>query len=210
MKRFALSMGIALLFAAAVSAQEYHHMTFDFGTGFTTPVNVSADHLDTGWNIQGGVGANFNPWIGAKVQVGYDSMGINRRTLFNIGFPGGNVHVFSATLDPIIHFNPHSPVGFYAIGGTGLYRRTQEFTAPTITTVTGFDPFFGLFYPVGIPTNQVLASYTVNKIGINAGGGFEFGPRRRGKIFAEARWTRIFLTSNIHTDYVPVTFGFRW
>jgi len=55
------------------------------------------------------------------------------------------------------------------------------------------------------------SSYAVNKLGINAGGGFEFGPgHRRGRIFAEARWTRVFLASSVHADYIPVSFGFRW
>jgi hypothetical protein len=29
-----------------------------------------------------------------------------------------------------------------------------------------------------------------------------------GKFFAEAKYNRIF--ANYHSDYVPVTFGFRW
>jgi hypothetical protein len=28
--------------------------------------------------------------------------------------------------------------------------------------------------------------------------------------YAEARYNRICMNNNLHTDYVPVTFGFRW
>jgi hypothetical protein len=191
MKHLALSLGAALLFAGAAMAQEHPHFMFDLGTGFTAPSDVSADNLNIGWNVQGGVGASVNPWLGAKIQLQYDSMGLNRSTLFDLGFRRGNVNVFSTTFDPIIHLAPHSPIGVYVIGGTGLYHYMNDLSGPGI---------FGYFNP----------SYSVNKLGVNAGGGFEFGPRTRGKIFAEARWTRVFLASGVHADYIPVSFGFRW
>jgi hypothetical protein len=28
--------------------------------------------------------------------------------------------------------------------------------------------------------------------------------------FAEARYHRIFMGNDLHTDYLPVSFGFRW
>jgi hypothetical protein len=57
--------------------------------------------------------------------------------------------------------------------------------------------------------NQILASYSVNKPGMNIGAGAAGGTKWHGKVFAEARWDRIFM-SNFHVDYIPVTFGFRW
>jgi hypothetical protein len=38
--------------------------------------------------------------------------------------------------------------------------------------------------------------------------GVAFGHKWGGRFFAEARYDRIF-TGNYHTDYLPVTFGFR-
>jgi hypothetical protein len=128
--------------------------------------------------------------------------------LNNIGVPGGGLHVFSATLDPIVHLNPKGHVDVYLTGGGGLYHRYQEFTQPNVAVTTGFDPFFG-FYPVAVPVNQVLASYSVNKPGIDGGAGIAIGTKWHGKIFAEAKYNRIFM-GNYYTDYVPVTFGFRW
>ena len=161
----------SLFVIGSASAAEYERLILDFGAGFTAPVNVSANHLDMGWNVQGGIGYNFNPTVGLKLQVDYNSMGIKSGILNNIGVPGGNVNIFSATADPIVHLTPHSRFDVYAIGGGGLYHRTQEFTSPTVQTFTGFDPFYGFFYPVGAPATAVLASYTVNKPGINAGMG---------------------------------------
>jgi hypothetical protein len=75
--------------------------------------------------------------------------------------------------------------------------------------VTGFDPFFG-FYQFGVPANQVVASYTVNKPGVNGGMGVSFGSKWHVKFYGEARYHRMFLGNDRHTDLLPVTFGIRW
>jgi len=121
---------------------------------------------------------------------------------------GGSLNVFSATLNPIVHVAPHGPVDVYFTGGGGLYRQNRDFTQPGITRGVGFDPFFG-FYPYAAPVDVVVSSYSVVKPGIDAGMGVAFGSKWGGKFFGEARYNRIFL-GNRHTDYVPVTFGFRW
>jgi hypothetical protein len=200
-------LGASLL--TPLRAQEYHRLIVDFGGGFTQPVGRTGTYLDDGWNIRGGAGINFSQYVGAIVQLDYNSMGINANTLSNVGFPGGDVHVFSATLNPIVHLTPRSHFDVYLIGGGGMYRRTQEFTQSGVAAVTGFNPFFG-FYQFGVPTTEVLASYTVVKPGVNGGMGIALGSKWGGKFFAEARYNRIFMGQNAHTDYVPVTFGFRW
>ena len=204
-------VGISVFFAAAMNAQqENQRFSFDFGGGFTQPVGNTGRHLDEGWNIEGGVGYNFSQYVGAMIDVGYNSFGINSATLNNLGFPGGDLHVFSATLDPIIHLTPHHHVDVYVTGGGGLFHRYQEFTQPTISTVTFFDPFFGGFYPVAVPTNQILSSYSVNKPGVDIGAGIAIGTKWHGKFFAEARYDRIFMGNDRHTDFLPISFGFRW
>jgi hypothetical protein len=202
-----VSLGAVLL--VPLQAQENNRLILDFGAGFTEPVGATGRSLDPGWNIRGGVGVNFSPLVGAIVQLDYDSLGINSSTLSNIGFPGGDVHVFSATLDPIVHLTPHKRYDVYLIGGGGMYRRTQEFTQPGVATGLGYNPFFG-FYNFGIPTTDVLASYTVVKPGVNGGMGIGLGSKWGGKFYAEARYHRIFMGNGYHTDYVPVSFGFRW
>jgi len=126
-------------------------------------------------------------------------------------YKGGQSLGASATIDPIVHFNPKGRVDFYVFGGAGLFHRYQEFTAPTVSVLTGFDPFFG-FTPIAVPANQVLSSYSVNKPGMDIGAGIAFGSKWHGKFFAEAKYMRIFESSNRRSDteYLPVTFGFRW
>jgi hypothetical protein len=191
----------------AVSAQETPHFAFNVGTGFTTAVGNTGRYVDEGWNIGAGAGFNFSPYVGALIDVDYNRMGINSATLSRFGAPGGGVHIFSATLDPIVHVAPKSHVDVYLTGGGGMYRREQDFTAPSVAVVGSYG-FFG-YYPVAVPTTVILSSYSVVKPGIDAGMGFAFGSKWHGKFFAEAKYNRIFM-GQYHTDYVPVTFGFRW
>jgi hypothetical protein len=208
MKRFALSSCVALLALASANGQETSRFTADFGGGFTSPVGTTGRYLDSGWNIRGGVGYKFSSAFGAMANFGFDSLGINSTTLSNVGVPGGDVHIFHATIDPVLHLTPKRHVDIYVTGGGGLFHRYQEFTAPTVVNTTAFIPFFG-FYPVAVGATQVLSSYSVNKPGYDVGAGVAFGAFGHGRFFAEARYDHMFL-NNGHTDFIPVTFGFRW
>jgi hypothetical protein len=209
MKKLAFGSCLVWLIGSTLSAQEYSHFAFSAGAGFTNPVMPTGSNLDLGWNVRGGAGYNFDPYVGLLVNVGYDNMGINSTTLANIGVPGGRTSVLAATLDPIVHLTPKKHFDLYVTGGGGIFHRYQEFTQPSVAVSSGFNPFFG-FYQVGVPSNQILASYSVNKPGIDAGLGIAFGSKWHGKFFAEARYTRIFMGRFGDTEYVPVTFGFRW
>lgn len=209
MKRLTLISSLSLLAVGFASAQEISRFSFVIDGGFTQPVGNTGRHLDDGWNVGTGAGVNFNKYVGAMVDVNYNSFGINSATLANIGVPGGDVHVFAATLDPIVHLTPRSHFDLYVTGGGGIYHRYQQFTAPTVASTFGFDPFFG-FFPAVVPATQILSSYSVNKPGVDFGAGIALGSKWHGKFFAEARYNRIFMGNNLHTDYIPVSFGFRW
>jgi Outer membrane protein beta-barrel domain len=208
MKRVALVCGIAVSLMGFASAQENPGFAFNVGAGFTTPLGNTGRNLDDGWNVRAGAGYNFSPYFGALIDLSYNNMGINSATLDNLGYGGGKLTVFSATFDPIVHLNPHGHVDVYVTGGGGIYHQYQDFTNPAVIVGNGYNPFFG-FYPYALAGNVVVASYTVNKPGIDAGIGIEMGSKWHGKFFAEARYNRIF-TGAYHTDYLPVTFGFRW
>jgi hypothetical protein len=211
--RFAMvticAVGLAVLPAAAQETQN-SFFTAAVGAGFTTPVYHTGTALDTGWNINAQGGMNlFDAHLSLVGEFMFTSMGINSATLNALNFPGGTTSIWAITADPVIRFHPHGKVDFYLIGGPGIYHRNVEFTRPTIATYTGFDPFFGVFYPIAVPANQVLASYSTNKLGVNGGGGFNFHVGQgHAKFFAEARYHEMFTPRP--TAFLPVTFGFRW
>jgi len=199
--------GLILGVSGILCAQETPRFAFSAGAGFTTPVGRTSNIVDTGWNIKAGAGVNFNHYVGLMVDLGYDQMGISSPILNNLSFGGGSLSVFSATLNPVVHLVPRSKVDVYVTGGGGVYRQNREFTQPGVSQGLGFDPFFG-FYPYAAPVDVVVSSYSVVKPGVDAGMGIAFGSKWGGKFFAEARYHRIFLR-NRHTDFIPVTFGFR-
>jgi hypothetical protein len=208
LRRLLLACGGTILLFQPASAQENQKVTFDIQGGFTQNVGNTAKRVDLGWNVGAGAGYNFNKHLSALVRFDFMANDINGTTLNNLGFPGGDVHVWTLSLDPVFHVTNKGPADFYVTGGGGLYHYRQEFTAPTIATVVGFDPFFG-FFRTGIPATQVLQSYEVYRPGFDVGAGVAFGKKFHGKFFAEARWRRV-LFENGHYDMIPVSFGFRF
>ena len=209
--RSTLCLLAALSFAGTAGAQNTSKFAFNVGGGFTEPVVHADGRANTGFNITAGAGINFAPQFGISAEFGYNRLNLSNSVLSAVGVPGGNAHIYSVTLEPTVHLNAHGRFGAYLIGGGGFYRRTIDFTAPTVDTVTLFDPFFGVVYPAAIPATQVLASFTQNKGGLNIGGGLEFRVKgdSNAKIYAEARYHYIF-TTPVRTTILPVTFGFRW
>jgi opacity protein-like surface antigen len=207
MKIFTFASCLGLLFiVGTLSAQEVSRFTFDLGAGFTSPVGNTSNYLDEAWNLQGGVGYNFTSHIGAMLQLDYNSFGMSSVALNNAGYPGGDIHVFSATIDPIYHLNPKGRLDPYFIGGGGVYHWDEQLSAPAAGTA--ISPFNGGSFPLIEPSSG--EQYSVNKPGFNAGAGVAFALHGHGKIFAEARYVHVFLNSNERADYVPATFGYRW
>jgi opacity protein-like surface antigen len=192
-------------------AQNTNKLTYYFGVGLTQPAQYTSNRLDTGFHFAGGGGYNFSSRIGILGEFGYYQLGVSSTELNALGVPNGSMRVYSLTANPIVHLNPKGRFDAYAIGGGGFYRRTVEFTEPSIATVRAFDPFLGVFFPMGISVNSVVGSFTQNKGGLNIGGGMTV--RLRGdsgtKVFVETRYHHAFTTPK-GTNVIPVTFGLRW
>lgn len=200
--------GLLSVCSSTIWAQEFSRFSYGIGAGFTTPAGEAGRVADMGWNIRGSGGYNFTRRFAVDFNVGYDSMGVNSATLSNIGTTGGELSVFSFTLDPKVHLTPRSKVDLYVFGGGGYFRQEEEFSQPSTNTNPGYYPVLG--YYQGFSSGGGVGNYSVNKAGIDAGLGVGIKSLGSGKIFAEARYDRIFLTNGYHSDFIPVTFGYRW
>src|SRR4051812_795650 len=107
MKKLVPRVCVGLFLAFTLSAQEVPRFNFNLGAGFTSAVGGTSRRLDTGWNVDAGAGYNFNSVLGAALQYNFNDFGINSSTLTNIGVPDGSVRIWSLTLNPIVHLNPH-------------------------------------------------------------------------------------------------------
>lgn len=202
---------VAVCFVTAVAqAQEVRHWTINVGGGVTPVVGESNHRLDTGWNVKGGAGLNFTDHFGVVFEGQFNGMGVDDRVLTELNVPAGNAWMWSLTANPVLRFNPHGKFDPYAIVGIGFYRRTVEFTRPTLASTFLFDPWFGYFGPVLVPANQVIGSFSRNAVGGNGGLGFEIPIGNAGtKFYTEARY-HYANTARRSTSIVPVTFGIRF
>jgi len=208
MQRFGLVLCSTILAVGPAGAQEYSRFTVDIGGGYTVPAGATDNYTRWGWNVRGGLGLNFSPYVGAVANLGYDSLPLNSATAADIGVPGGQVNVFHATLDPVFHLTPRRRVDFYLTGGGGEFHVLREFSAATAGPTSAYIPSLGFFAPVNGPA-PIPSHYSVSKPGFDAGGGVSIGAAGHGRIFAEARWDHVFVNGG-HLDFLPVTFGFRW
>jgi opacity protein-like surface antigen len=203
---------IAVLSTFPCSAQIRDKLTFHVGAGFTEPARYTDGRLKVGFNVTGGAGMNLTENVGLLAEFGYNNLGLSRRALDDAGgISNGSARIYSATINPKVRFGPTRRLELYAVGGGGFYRRTVEFTEPTVELVTAFDPFYGVFFPAAVPANLVLGSFSQNSAGLNIGGGLALalGAESNAKFFGETRYHYLY-TTPIRTTILPVTFGVRW
>jgi hypothetical protein len=200
---------LLMSFGTVVLAQETPRLTFELGAGFTESVGTTSANLaQAGWNVGAGGGLELGHGFGVMLNLNLDYLTINSATLNSLGVPGGNIDLFSATVNPIYHLPSIHGVNFYVVGGGGYFYQSDNFNAP-LTTPAISNNFFGIYSNAGSLAPALIAGYSVNKPGYDVGGGFEFGTKWHGKIFTEARYEHMF-NGNSHTDLIPVRFGFRW
>src|SRR5579863_4089810 len=189
--------------------------TFEGGAGFNAPIGNDQPYITWGGNFNVGGGLRLSSRFsvlgeyqfiddklpGAFVAAGNPAGGGNGS--------GGNTHIQSLTVDPVIDLFPKWSNGAYLVGGGGWYHKSTNFTVQECCD------FYG--YPVSINA----ASFSTNQGGFNAG----FGIYHRmggvygdgtAKLFAEARYLWIDTPSVRETnglgrtELIPVTFGVRW
>ncbi|WP_263383719.1 hypothetical protein [Granulicella arctica] len=175
---------------------------FIVGGGFTLPTGGTHNTLKTNYNVQGGIGRNFNKNFAVIAQFDWANFGIQTNTLntllatYNqLGATdqngdsltqlGGSSHVWSFTLNPTYYFMGGEKSGAYVVAGAGFYHKTANFTIPAVGEYC--DPYYGCYE---YQANQSIDKYTSNAFGVNGGIGFTYKPSRFGnqKLYAEARY----------------------
>ena len=205
----------AFFFAGALGAQPQwlDQFAFSVGGGLNEPFLTTRTNLAPGWNVQGGVGYNFTRHLAIMAEIEYDQFRINDKALNTLGtpqgYPSGKLKNESVTVDPVWHFHPKGSWDVYAIGGGGAFSRTQTLTRPTVATATGTNPFFGFNTP-GYPSSETALDYIIHKPGLDVGFGISMQVKWNVKMYAEAKYVRVFAGSLGHMDYLPISIGFRF
>ena len=211
-KNATILAALLVVSACGLRAQAFsaEHWNFNVGGGVTPALGTTGSRANTGWHYKLGAGYNFTPTFGTILEFQQNNLGVSNSVLTSLAVPNGDARLYSVSLNPIWRVRTGDRVGGYAIGGVGWYRRTVEFTQPTTATALAFDPWFGLLFPVTVPANQVIGSFSSNAVGLNGGVGMTIGKVESGpKFFTEIRyhWAD---TRGISTQILPITFGVRW
>jgi len=197
---------------------QWSRLELGVGAGFSAPQARMGNLVDTGWNfdVRGGFRAHGDPdrpspQLALDLDFNYNQWNLNTAALDRFGEPDGHTTIWSLSFTPVLRGSPRWHVSPYALAGPGLYYRNLTLTQPALVNTLACDPFFGFCFPATIGVNQVVASSTTYKMGVNAGGGIEFRLGQSNlKAFGEARYSRMFTTHGADLSFVPVTFGLRW
>jgi hypothetical protein len=194
-----------ILVAVVPAAAQWRHFghpsarpTGYFGVGFSTPANPVATRLNEGWNLAGGIGVTRGS-VGIMLDAMFTDFGITHDALVRAGARRGSQKYWALTVDPTFHVNERGPVDFYITGGGGLYTRITKYRASSDLIGQDSDRY------------DLISSDTVYKPGVNGGAGFSYslGGHSNTKVFAEARYHRMF-TRGSGASLVPVTIGIRF
>jgi hypothetical protein len=195
-------------------------LALEFGGGFNAPIGNDTSTVGGGpfitWggNFTAGGGLHFTRRFSLLAEYQFIDDKLPGSLIAEVGTQGGNAHIWSLTLDPVIDLFPKKTNSIYVTGGGGFYRKLTSFTVP----VEGEECYFycGIYIE-----NQTVFHFSSNQGGANAGIGYThrlggtYGDSKT-KLYAEARYLFVNTPSLSSTngtgttELIPVTLGVRW
>jgi hypothetical protein len=200
-----------------------NNFALEFGGGFSGPLGSSANYITWGENFTVGGGLNFNKHLALLAEYQFIDDKLPGAIIAETGANGGNAHIWSLTLAPVVDLFPKSKNDIYVTGGGGFYRKLTSFTNPEL------EEYCSYYYCEEGYANAVVGHFSSNQGGWNVGGGFQhrLGGQfndSRAKLFAEVRY--LYVDTPVEegvspsglgavgiaagTKLIPVTFGVRW
>jgi hypothetical protein len=199
-----------------------NNFALEFGGGFSGPLGSSSNYITWGGNFTVGGGLNLNKYFALLAEYQFIDDKLPGPIIAETGANGGDAHIWSLTLAPVVDLFPKSKNDVYVTGGGGFYRKLTSFTDPEEELYCDY------FCEEGV-ANAVVGHFSSNQGGWNVGGGFQhrLGSQfndSRAKVFAEVRYLDVDtpavqgLSPNglgvvgvaAGTKLIPVTFGVRW
>jgi len=208
---------ITATFVPSIAAQDASKLTANMGGGLTTPVNPTARFAGLSGNFVTGVGYNINNKNAIVGEFMWAGLPPNRFAIHPIDAPFGSINLYSLTANYRFQIESinRSRFGFYTMAGGGWYYRysrvDKNYVVPPFTACS---PDF-IYWGYACDSSDFVFSQTVafkgrSAGGLNAGVGFTI---RIGdsnwKIYMESRYHYAW-HDLVHTNVVPVTFGFRF
>jgi hypothetical protein len=187
----------------------FSHWAFEAGAGFNAPVGNDQPYITWGGNFTVGAGLHFSHGLTVLGEYQFIDDKLPGAFVAAGGGTGGNAHINSLTIDPVIDLIPKVRTSPYITGGFGWYHKSTNFTVEECCD------FYG--YPVTVDANSFSSNQWGGNIGLGIshrlGGRFGDGQTR---LFAEARYLFIHTPPITQTNglgttgLIPVTLGLRF
>jgi hypothetical protein len=200
----------------------FHNLALEAGAGFNAPIgndtglttydgSTYGPFITWGGNFTVGGGVHFSNRISLLAEYQFIDDKLPGALIYQLtggNASGGNAHIWSFTLAPVIDLFPKHTNSIYVTGGGGFYRKV------TSATYKAEDSY-------GYTENVLYGHFSSNQGGVNFGIGLThrlggiYGDGKT-KLFAEARYlfldTPPITASNGlgTTELLPVTLGVRW
>lgn len=223
MKRYIYSLGAVVLLGSGVPAlaQGYFGRGADYPLhwyvdgGYTVTTGQTANYLDNGWNVGGGLQWRPQPGpFSLRLDLSYSRNDATNR-LLNEGSAADQTQIddgwgdlFTFDIDGVFDIPLAPGVKAYVMaGGGGAYRRIS------LTQTAGFGGYYcddwGGFCEVGYYPGDVLVDRTrTTRFAWNAGVGLNFALYGNQSWFVEARYTQ--METPVPTSFVPIRVGYRF
>jgi hypothetical protein len=197
-------------------------LAFEAGGGANAPTSDSSPYITWGGNFTVGGGLHFSKRLTVLAEYQFIDDKLPGRLIAETGASGGNAHIWSLTLDPVIYLFPKKSNDVYVTGGGGFYRKVTNFTDPQPAE-------YCTYYYCGIGyQNVTVGHFSSNQGGWSVGAGYVhrlggmYGDSKM-QLFAEARYLDVDTpavdsspnglgTTSVGagTKIVPVSFGVRF
>ena len=198
-------------------------LAIEAGGGFDTSVGNTTSYVNSGWDLTFGGGMHFSHGLAVLAEYQFMSDGLPTAIINEAGSQGGNVHLWSLTVDPVYDIWPKASNGIYVTGGGGFYRKV------TIFTVQQQQQYCYYFYCGTGYANATAGHFSSNQGGFNVGAGYRhkftgmYGDGRM-EVYAEVRYVDAFTpaiigkspnglgntTIGAGTRLLPINFGIRY
>jgi hypothetical protein len=196
-----------------VKPKDYTNWSYSAGAGASLTSGTTAKFARGGGGIAAaGVARNFSKYFGLRLDFQFDNLPLRDSALVSAQAPGGNSHVYSLMLGPIINIPVTPDWGGYVLFGPAFYHRSGKLDSSTAIPGSACDPFFvwwGPCFNASLPVSGDFLHASQNEFGEYFGFGMTHKITSRVEIYAEFRYLHG-SHNGITTDLRPITIGARW
>jgi Outer membrane protein beta-barrel domain len=193
--------------------KEYKNWSFTGGGGASLTRGTTGNFVRSGGGIAAAsVARNANKYLGLRLDFQFNNLPLRASALQSAGSTGGNAHVYTWMLGPIVNIPVSKAWGGYVLGGVSFLHRTGALDSSSAIPGSACNPFFlwwGHCFNGSLPLFGQFLHASQNEWGENFGGGITHRIRPNMEIYAEYRFLHG-SHDGITTDLRPITVGIRF